>query len=162
MLQLLYRSFALWPEFEPSDLAIVQAALTHNPKVGISGYLWRAETQFFQALHGPTAAVQALMERIKADPRHHSVEILLQEQAQPSSPFEGWSMGYDLIGIELAGFGLDAQGQRPEVDAQLARQLYVEMAQAARDASQFGSAFPYARQAGESEEHYIARLNAAS
>ncbi|WP_353343116.1 BLUF domain-containing protein [Litorivita sp. NS0012-18] len=162
MLQLLYRSFALLPEIDSSNLAIVQAALTHNPKVGISGYLWRAETQFFQALHGPTAAVQALMERIKADPRHHSVEILLQEQAQPSSPFEGWSMGYDLIGIELAGFGLDAQGQRPEVDALSARQLYVEMAQAARDAAQFGSAFPYARQAGESEEQYFARLNAAT
>ncbi|PYC46476.1 hypothetical protein DI396_15180 [Litorivita pollutaquae] len=158
MLQVLYRSIACFPEFDVSDLAIVREALAFNPGQGITGYLWRAEDQFFQALHGPEQALRGLLPRIETDRRHHSFEVLMEATTEAATPFDGWSMGYDVVAVQMAGLGILGNGARPDISAPLAAQLWADMAQAARDAAQFGSSFPYARQAGESEATYISRL----
>ena len=84
---LLYRSIARWADFDLSDIAILRQAMRFNRAAGITGFLWRANGQFFQVLHGPEMSVDALMARIARDDRHSDVEILLREASGLNSPF---------------------------------------------------------------------------
>lgn len=158
MLQLLYRSIAVDPEFSKSDLDILRASLPYNRAHGISGFLWRADMQFFQALAGPKEKVRPLFEKIQRDARHHSIEVLINEQREWVKPFRGWAMGYDVVGAEIAGFGLRADGTRPPISQKGAVRIFEEMHRAADETESHGSLFPYARRPGEPEDRYYSRL----
>ena len=106
MHQLVYRSIALDEEYGEADLDILLTALTFNRQNGITGFLWRGRGQFFQALHGPRVIVVPLMERIKADPRHSDVEVLMSEDTDQPTPFNDWAMGYDYISEDVLGVAL--------------------------------------------------------
>lgn len=160
MVQLLYRSIARDEEFSESDLDILLTALNFNPANGITGFLWRGRGQFFQALHGPRAVVMPLMERIRRDPRHSGVEILLEEPAQPLSPFADWAMGYDYLTEDLLGIALEDDGSRPPVSPRTARDIWEAMKEQARSQDKWGSHFPYARKPEETVAAWLARLNA--
>ncbi|GAA3867815.1 BLUF domain-containing protein [Celeribacter arenosi] len=158
MLQLLYRSVAINPELDSSDIEILRAALVNNRAAGVTGYLWRAEMQFFQVLHGTEDAVRSIFARILKDPRHHSIEVLHDAHTDQPTRFSEWSMGYDIVGADILGVSLQLDGTRPPISPEKAMRVIDEMAQAARDASEFGGAFPFARKPKESEGDYIARL----
>lgn len=161
-LQLLYRSIPRRPDFDPSDLAILRASLRNNAARGITGYLWRANGQFFQALHGPVAEIEALFACLEADPRHRDLEILLKEPCEDASAFPDWSMGYDhFLALELDA-ELDENGARRPIAAEEARQIYARMVAAAEEVRRYGSAFPYARGAGEDDAAWLARLDASA
>ncbi|MDF1873522.1 BLUF domain-containing protein [Vannielia sp.] len=157
-MQLLYRSVARDEEFAESDLDILLTALKNNGPKGISGFLWRARGQFFQALHGPKEAVAPLMERIARDERHSGVEILLRESRDPQSPFADWSMGYDYIAEDSLGLGMDPNGARPVIDEAKARQIWEAMVEQARSQDEWGTHFPYARKRQESLDAWKERL----
>jgi len=160
--RLLYRSIPVRADFDPSDLAILRRALRHNAAAGITGYLWRANGQFFQALHGPEGEIAALMARIAADPRHRDLERLFEEPDGAVSPFPDWSMGYDhFLALEL-GADLDPDGRRPPLSAGDGRAIFARMVEAAEEVRRYGSAFPHARSPGEGEAAYLARLDASA
>lgn len=157
----LYRSIACWPDLHPTDRDILAAALRFNRSAGITGFLWRANGQFFQALHGPRAALDALLGRIARDDRHHSVEVLLHETAPAPSAFAGWSMGYDHFLEASLGLQLGADGSRPPVNRTRAREILDAMVAASEEARLYGSVLPFARYRGESEERYLQRIERA-
>lgn len=78
--------------FRDSDLSsILASAREHNAEGEISGMLMFHSMQFFQVLEGPEAEVRACFDRIKNDPRHSGVIVLLDQPAEKRC-FEGWDM----------------------------------------------------------------------
>ena len=55
--------------------AIHRAALTYNPLDGITGLLLFNGTSFLQMIEGAESALDDLVERLRRDPRHHSIEL---------------------------------------------------------------------------------------
>ena len=92
---LVYRSHSLVPKADTdAELAhILRSARANNAALGITGALMFYENWFAQVLEGPQAAVRALYETIKADPRHNGVE-LLHEGGAAHRAFERWAMAH--------------------------------------------------------------------
>ncbi|OJY31703.1 MAG: hypothetical protein BGP11_08920 [Rhodobacterales bacterium 65-51] len=156
--QILYRSLPSHPDFDRSDVAILRTALQFNAASGITGYLVRTADQFLQALHGPQAAMEALLARIAADDRHSGFDMLLDEDGSAESPFEGWALGYDHFFEMEHGLELTGDGAPPPVSVAQARDLILALARAAADTLRFGSGFPQARMPGETDDAYLSRL----
>ena len=64
-----------------------------NTKAGITGTLLYMDGQFMQVLEGMAEAVTATFNRIRRDPRHHGIIILLQGAVQERR-FSAWSMAF--------------------------------------------------------------------
>ena len=72
---------------------ILRVARANNAALAITGALMLYDTWFAQVLEGPEKSVRALFERIKADERHASVEILEQGPAEARA-FARWAMAH--------------------------------------------------------------------
>jgi Sensors of blue-light using FAD len=77
-----------------------------NNSVGITGLLLYKDGNFMQCLEGSKDAVGMLMDKIRRDPRHRGLIVLLEESAEPE--FSGWSMGFKKLNpstaIEVPGY----------------------------------------------------------
>lgn len=95
--RLIYRSRSLLPEDKAaseSGLAeILKVARQNNQRLGITGalILYEEKQRFAQVLEGPEDTVKNLLARIKADPRHNSVEVREAGDA-PARLFTRWAM----------------------------------------------------------------------
>lgn len=88
----MYASRAV-PEVNQEELvAIVRKSKANNPAVGVTGVLCFSEGIFLQVLEGGRGPVNALYNRIAADPRHTQVELMAYEEIGERR-FAGWSMG---------------------------------------------------------------------
>ncbi|MEO1475317.1 MAG: BLUF domain-containing protein [Pseudomonadota bacterium] len=79
-------------EFSASDRArLLQQARHNNSELEVSGVIVIGADCIYQWLEGPTASVDALIERIGNDPRHRDVEILERYPIRHRL-FEPWTM----------------------------------------------------------------------
>jgi hypothetical protein len=93
MYRLIYVSsaIALFSEQELADL--LERSRRNNRALGITGLLLYKEGNFMQCLEGPEEAVCTLTAKIKSDPRHRGMLVLLKGQhTQPE--FSEWAMGF--------------------------------------------------------------------
>lgn len=96
-----YVSTATEP-FDDEQLAgLLTRSRRSNDDRDLTGMLLHRRGRFFQVLEGPADAVDALMARIRRDPRHGDVRVLLSEQIDERR-FSEWTMGYEPIGIPAA------------------------------------------------------------
>lgn len=72
---------------------IIETSRRNNPAAGITGGLIFTELHFAQVLEGPTEALDALVSRIQADPRHDRFTIV-ERQPIDFRRFGTWSMAY--------------------------------------------------------------------
>jgi hypothetical protein len=92
LLRLIYVSAAA-PALSARDLdSIAARSAAHNGAAGLTGLLLHQGERFFAVLEGPRRRLLARMERIITDPRHASVDILL-ETPIADRRFENWSFG---------------------------------------------------------------------
>ncbi len=70
---------------------IIEVSERNNPDRAITGFLICNNNRFFQLIEGPESAVATLLETLRKDPRHHSIEILDQDAAAERM-FPDWSM----------------------------------------------------------------------
>jgi hypothetical protein len=78
----------------PGDInAILVSARANNRERAVSGLLIYSSGIFVQALEGDDASVSEIFERIQADTRHHSVEVVT-DSAVDRRIFADWSMGF--------------------------------------------------------------------
>lgn len=159
--KILYRSIPLYEDYHPSDLGILRASMQYNKSVGVTGYLWRANGQFVQTLHGKVDAINRVLERIVADKRHSQIEILLDDDAPQTSPFRGFSMGYDHFFPARLGIDFIEENHLPRVNRAQAEIVFDALVRLAGEALEKGGGFVYSRQAGESEADYERRLATA-
>ena len=69
-----------------------------NHEHDLTGMLLYRRGRFFQVLEGPQDAVDELMTKIRRDPRHTDVRVLLSEHIDERR-FTEWTMGYEPIGV---------------------------------------------------------------
>ena len=92
LVRLVYASRAVAAINQEELVAILHQSMSNNPAAGITGVLCYSEGIFLQALEGGRSAVNQLYNRITADPRHTSVELLCYGEIDERR-FAGWSMG---------------------------------------------------------------------
>lgn len=93
MKQLLYIS-ASRDRSAPAEVGdVLEAALRNNPKEGLTGVLVFHDGNFVQVLEGAAEAVERRFRRIRADPRHSFVTVLIEREIE-TRMFPDWSMGW--------------------------------------------------------------------
>lgn len=77
---------------EPAELAeIVDQSRRNNARNGITGMLLYHDGNIMQAVEGPRAAVTALLERLRNDPRHRGLTVILDGDGHERE-FAEWTM----------------------------------------------------------------------
>lgn len=97
--QLFYTSLSRSARGDESDFVILENALQNNARAGVTGYLLRDCSHFYQLLEGAGAVVDTLFDRISADARHSDVTVLMRRSV-PERSFLGWSMGYGALSAD--------------------------------------------------------------
>ena len=91
---LLYVS-ALAPGVPVTEVSrIVTAARQRNANDAITGLLVFDGDTFCQYVEGPPEAVEALLQRLHADPRHEQLQILIDGALPEGRRFSDWRLGY--------------------------------------------------------------------
>ena len=89
-------------DLEAADLeAIHRTARELNALEGITGLLIFNGTHFLQIIEGDPEAIDDLVERLRRDPRHSSVEIRDEHEVEERS-FPDWSM--ELVRVSASYF----------------------------------------------------------
>lgn len=97
--QVIYISSATAP-FTDDDLkALLELARRKNEPLGLTGLLLYANGTFMQLLEGPAAAVDACLDKIRLDPRHTGINILVRTEVE-AREFAEWSMGFHRVDRE--------------------------------------------------------------
>lgn len=91
MIQLAYTSLASQSMGSGDVFKIIEKSARNNSVAGLTGFLIYNEGRFFQVIEGPTSSVEALIERLKGDPRHHSITVV-HHCAIASRSFPQWRM----------------------------------------------------------------------
>lgn len=91
--QVIYVSVETEPFTRNALRDLLDVSRRNNEAVGVSGMLVYHDGTFLQVLEGDADAVNALLERIDADPRHHRIKFLLRSEL-PERSFGEWSMGF--------------------------------------------------------------------
>ena len=107
LFSLTYSSTAVVP-FGDDELArLLESSRVANVGTDLSGLLLYRGGRFLQVLEGPESAVRDAIDRIRRDPRHRDVRILVSEPVEERR-FPDWTMGYEPIGtsasVPPAGF----------------------------------------------------------
>lgn len=92
----LYQSTAKTDFPSRADHDILETAWRHNGEMGVTGYLLRTRTQYFQALEGADNVLDDLLGMIRKDPRHSDMQILCDHVVNERC-FANWAMGYHLV-----------------------------------------------------------------
>ena len=77
---------------EEEILEIGRISSLNNRKIDVTGVLISVRDYFFQVLEGEEAIVDALVEKITRDPRHHELTILSAETGCEERLFTDWGM----------------------------------------------------------------------
>lgn len=73
---------------------IVATARQRNDRDEITGLLVFDGATFCQYIEGPAAAMAALVERLRADPRHGQMKVLIAGAVDGGRRFSDWRLGY--------------------------------------------------------------------
>ena len=101
---------------------LLEKSRKNNSALGITGMLLYKEGNFMQFLEGPKQAVADLVTKIKADPRHRGVLLLLQEE-HAHREFEQWAMAFKKLDPDSS---VDAEGYSEFLDLPLNSQEFVD------------------------------------
>jgi hypothetical protein len=107
MLSVTYTSIASHP-FDDEGLAVLlMNSRASNRRLGLTGFLLYQDGRFLQLLEGPDDVVWDRLQRIAADPRHHTVTTILRDPIA-TRQFPEWTMGYepvtDALADEISGY----------------------------------------------------------
>ena len=91
MQRIIYVSRAAENLGSPDLFKIIETSAANNADRDLTGFLLYSGGAFFQYLEGPGDAIDRLIETLRHDPRHHSLEIVLREPAE-SRLFPKWRM----------------------------------------------------------------------
>jgi hypothetical protein len=91
MHRIIYTSNASAGVGAPEVFAIVEQSARNNPSADITGFLiYRAGT-FLQLVEGPLASLEALLDKLRHDPRHHGLRVI-ERAPVPHRSFPRWRM----------------------------------------------------------------------
>ena len=121
MHQLIYTSEAA-PGLASEELfRIIEQSARNNPNADITGFLIYRGGQFLQLVEGPLMALETLIETLRRDPRHHSLNILSTSRVEHRA-FPRWRMkrvGEDRDALAELESALRAEGRAPALPPQI-------------------------------------------
>jgi len=91
--EIIYISTATAPLTEADIEALAGRAAARNAADFITGFLVYNGVNFVQFVEGPAEAVEALYDRLAADPRHSGL-VKLRDRMIDARIFPDWSMGW--------------------------------------------------------------------
>lgn len=91
MIQVVYESEATTALSSGDVFRIVETSSKNNLENDLTGFLIYKDARFFQVLEGPQDAVDALLARLRKDPRHTNIEVLISAPISRRS-FPNWRM----------------------------------------------------------------------
>lgn len=91
--QLVYVSSAAHPFSDDELVQLLRVSRRNNAAAGVTGALLHADGNIMHVLEGPPEAVDAVFTRVRKDPRHHGVLLLLETHVEERS-FADWSVGF--------------------------------------------------------------------
>lgn len=97
---LLYVSRRLCTDAEIAD--IVGVSRVRNARLGVSGALIASQIRFAQFLEGPRAGIEALMDSIRRDRRHDTIDVVLDAEDERRR-FSGWALAYSGSSVFIDG-----------------------------------------------------------
>lgn len=100
---------------------LLEISRKNNALRGITGMLLYKDGNFMQFLEGPKQQVLQLVEKIKNDPRHRGIIVLLQEEHEQRE-FDGWAMAFKKLDSETA---LEVPGYSPFLDLPLTSEDFI-------------------------------------
>jgi hypothetical protein len=89
--QIVYLSTAAGRQDAATIAAILAVSHERNMRDKVTGLLVAGGHRYLQVIEGPTSVVQETMKRIRRDPRHLGVMLLVKRRIEERS-FRGWSM----------------------------------------------------------------------
>ena len=118
--------------FRDADLAaLVTAAEQANAALKITGMLAYNGAHFMQLLEGEETTVEAILDRIAADPRHASV-VVIRRGDRPGRECPDWSMRAFLTPLSGAGAATRFAADLPPAFDADTRALFTSFASAVR------------------------------
>jgi hypothetical protein len=93
---LAYVSVATIPFSESELIELLKKSREYNAARGITGLLLYNESNWLQLLEGSKEGVLALLDKIRSDPRHHGLIVVLQEE-HSGREFPDWAMGFEKL-----------------------------------------------------------------
>ena len=91
--RIVYASAASRAYSAPELERLVAKARESNSQAGITGMLVFHEQSFLQLIEGPGPALNSLFARLRGDPGHREVVLLLRERIAART-FGAWAMGF--------------------------------------------------------------------
>jgi hypothetical protein len=96
MIRVTYISQESSPLSADALLGLLSQCHHNNTARGLTGMLLFGNGTFLQSLEGERAVVEALMQKIAADPRHTGMKVLRQDPIE-SRQYADWSMGFERV-----------------------------------------------------------------
>ena len=110
------------------DQDILHQARKNNPRLELTGCLFRAPNTYAQILEGPIQSIEQIMSVIRVDARHYDL-IEWPPTETKTRFFQEWSMGYankDIADAQLSAFGQAKPRQISEIANVLRRVFETE------------------------------------
>lgn len=89
---LIYMSQQSFPVSEMDLKSILEKANSYNRGIEVTGLLLFRDGVFVQLLEGSSENVNLVMDKIRVDPRHKNIEVMLEAPGE-SRLFPDWYMG---------------------------------------------------------------------
>jgi hypothetical protein len=99
MIQVSYVSRVSEPISAEQLLALLMQCRRNNTAQGVTGMLLFGNGTFLQAIEGEEGVIDALLEKIWADPRHTDIRLLTR-RAITAREYADWSMAFERISDE--------------------------------------------------------------
>lgn len=99
LIQLIYVSKSIGDTDFVALKRILESADRHNVAQQVTGMLLYTHGSFMQVLEGEEPVIDETMARIKLDPRHTDITVLVRSPIDERC-FERWSMGFKRLGAE--------------------------------------------------------------
>lgn len=90
---LMYVSYAVEPFTDKKLTDLLKVSLSNNVKSDVTGMLLYIDGKFIQVLEGGKEAVNGLFEKIRQDPRHKKVNVIIEGKSEKRN-FRDWHMSF--------------------------------------------------------------------
>lgn len=96
LISLVYVSTASWLLKDDELEEILRVSRANNQRDGITGMLLYKSGNIIQVLEGAEDKIDSLLGKLRYDPRHYGVQVLLRSPIKERQ-FEQWAMGFHQV-----------------------------------------------------------------